>query len=43
MIELSVFRDLVAIFGVIGGFSYYFLTVQNANKARKIQCARAYS
>ena len=37
MIELSVIRDLVAIFGVIAGFSYYVLTVRNANTARKIQ------
>ena len=34
MIELSVIRDLVAIFGVIAGLSYYILTVRNANKAR---------
>ena len=31
MIELSTIRDLVAIFGVIAGFSYYVLTVR-ANK-----------
>jgi hypothetical protein len=31
MVELSVIRDLVAIFGVIAGFSYYVLTVR-ANK-----------
>ena len=37
MIELSTIRDLVAIFGVIAGFSYYVLTVRNANRARKIQ------
>jgi len=37
MIELSQIRDLVAIFGVIAGFSYYVLTVRNANTARKIQ------
>ncbi len=35
MIELSVARDLVAIFGVIGGFSYYVMTVRNARKALK--------
>ena len=35
MIELSVIRDLVAIFGVIAGFSYYVLTVRNAQKARQ--------
>ena len=37
MIELSTIRDLVAIFGVIAGFSYYVLTVRNANRTRKIQ------
>jgi hypothetical protein len=37
MIELSVIRDLVAIFGVIAGFSYYVLTVRNADKVRKMQ------
>jgi len=35
MIELSAIRDLVAIFGVIAGFSYYVMTVRNANRARK--------
>ncbi len=28
MIELSTIRDLVAIFGVLAGFSYYVLTVR---------------
>jgi hypothetical protein len=37
MIELPVIRDLVAIFGVIAGFSYYIMVVRNANKARKTQ------
>jgi hypothetical protein len=37
MIELSTIRDLVAIFGVIAGFSYYVLTVQNQRKARQAQ------
>lgn len=37
MIELGVIRDLVAIFGVIAGFSYYVLTVRNAHKARQTQ------
>jgi len=37
MIELSVIRDLVAIFGVIAGFSYYVLTVRNAQKNQKQQ------
>lgn len=30
-------RDLVAIFGVIGGFSYYVMVVRNASRARKTQ------
>ena len=36
MIELSVIRDLVAIFGVIGGFTYYALTVRNAQRTREL-------
>lgn len=34
MVELSTIRDLVTIFGVIAGFTYYVLTVRNANRAR---------
>ena len=37
MIDLSMIRDLVAIFGVIAGFTYYALTVRNATIARKTQ------
>jgi len=37
MIELSVIRDLVAILGVIAGFTYYIITVQNQNRTRKAQ------
>ena len=37
MIELSVIRDLVAIFGVIAGFTYYVLTVRNQNRTRQAQ------
>ncbi len=37
MIELSTIRDLVAIFGVIAGFSYYVLTVRNAQKSQRIE------
>ena len=37
MIELSVIRDLVAIFGVIAGFSYYVLTVRNAQRNQQHQ------
>lgn len=37
MIELSTIQDLVAIFGVIAGFNYYVLTVQNQRKARQAQ------
>jgi hypothetical protein len=36
MIELSVIRDLVTIFGVIAGFSYYVLTMRNAQKTREL-------
>jgi len=39
MIELSVIRDLVAIFGVIAGFTYYVLTVRNAQKTRELTLA----
>ena len=34
MIELGMIRDLVTIFGVIAAFTYYALTVRNANEAR---------
>jgi len=37
MIELSTIRDLVAIFGVIAGFSYYVLTVRNNQRTQLIQ------
>ncbi len=37
MIELSTIRDFVAIFGVLAGFSYYVLTVRNAQKNQKQQ------
>ena len=36
MIELSVIRDLVAIFGVIAGFTYYVLTVRNSQRTREL-------
>jgi hypothetical protein len=36
---LQVVRDLVAIFGVLAGFTYYVITVRNANKVRKTQLA----
>ena len=36
MIELSVIRDLVAIFGVIAGFSYYVLTVRMNQRNMRI-------
>jgi len=35
MIELSVIRDLVTIFGVIAGFSYYVLTVRANQKNQR--------
>ena len=34
---LSMIRDIVTIFGVIAGFSYYVMTVRNSTKARKTQ------
>jgi hypothetical protein len=37
MIELSVVRDLVAIFGVIAGLTYYVFVVRNAGISRKTQ------
>ena len=37
MIELSVVRDLVAIFGVIAGFTYYVINVQNSRRMQKMQ------
>ena len=37
MIELSAIRDLVAIFGVIAGFSYYVLTVRATRKNQRQQ------
>jgi len=36
MIELSVIRDLVAIFGVIGGFTYYVLNLMETRRSRRI-------
>jgi len=36
MIELSVIRDIVAIFGVIAGFSYYVLTVRTNRKNQEL-------
>ena len=37
MIDISMIRDLVAIFGVIAGFSYYVMTVRNAQKNQRLQ------
>ena len=37
MIELSMVRDLVAIFGVIAGFSYYVLTVRATRRNQDLQ------
>ena len=34
---LQVVRDVVAIFGVIAGFTYYVLTVRNQNRTRQAQ------
>jgi len=37
MIEISVIRDFVAIFGVIAGFSYYVLTVRATRRNQDLQ------
>ena len=37
MIELSVIRDLVTIFGVLAGFSYYVLTVRANSRNQQLQ------
>ena len=37
MIELSVIRDFVAIFGVIAGFSYYILVLRTQIQTRQAQ------
>ena len=34
---VSMIRDIVAIFGVIAGFTYYVLTVRNQKRARQAQ------
>ena len=34
---VSMIRDLVAIFGVIAGFTYYVLTVKNTRKNQQLQ------
>jgi hypothetical protein len=36
MIELSVIRDLVTIFGVIGGFTYYVMNLMETRRNRRI-------
>ena len=43
MIELSTIRDLVAIFGVIAGFSYYVLTVRanHRNQQQQLETRQA--
>jgi len=33
---IQIVRDIVAIFGVIAGFTYYALTVRNANRTREL-------
>jgi len=37
MVELSAVRDIVTIFGVIAGFTYYTMTVRHQNSSRKAQ------
>ena len=34
---VSMIRDIVAIFGVIAGFTYYVITIRNQNQTRKAQ------
>ena len=43
MVELSLIRDFVAIFGVIAGFSYYVLTVRanQRNQQHQLETRRA--
>jgi len=36
-VTLTLVKDVLTIVGVIAGFSYYVMTVRNANKARQIQ------
>jgi len=40
MIELSIIRDLVAIFGVIAGFTYYVMTVRQTEQEEKTYYSR---
>jgi hypothetical protein len=37
LVMLQVVRDLVAIFGVIAGLTYYIMTVNNQNRTRQAQ------
>ncbi|UCD44227.1 MAG: hypothetical protein JSV27_08805 [Candidatus Bathyarchaeota archaeon] len=37
MIELGVIRDLVTIFGVIAGFTYYVMVVRNSQRTQQMQ------
>lgn len=43
MIELGMIRDIVTIFGVIAGFSYFVLTVRNAqiNQQHQLETRQA--
>ena len=36
-VTLQMVRDVVAIFGVIAGFTYYMMVVRNAGISRKTQ------
>jgi len=36
-VTLQMVRDVVAIFGVIAGFTYYVLTVRNSQRMQKMQ------
>ena len=37
MIDIGMIRDLVAIFGVIAGFTYYVLIVRNSQRTQQLQ------
>jgi hypothetical protein len=42
MIELSTIRDLVAIFGVIAGFTYYVMTVRINQRAMRVNLTNSF-
>lgn len=42
-VSLQRLRDIVTIFGVLAGLTYYIMTVRNSNKARQIQLISQFS